>query len=168
VIIWRLVFISVVLALTQLGFLAAWRPLGLVPNLLLAAMVGLSLRGAVRPVLFTAVICGLALDLNSGAYFGLWTLTLPAAALAATLLQRTGVVGNDLASGALVVLAATLVAGAAAILGMTYVVRVWPVGLLSAKLLGEVLINELLFVSMWSLVKWPVVPKDTLPGVNRR
>jgi rod shape-determining protein MreD len=168
VIIWRLIFISAVLALTQLGFLAAWRPLGLVPNLLLAALVGMSLRGTVRAVMFTAVICGLALDLNSGAYFGLWTLTLPAAALGAKLLQRTGVIGSDTASGLLVVLAATLIAGAVAIIGMASVVRSWPVGLLSAKLAGEILINELLFVSMWPLVKWPVVPKDTLPGINRR
>jgi hypothetical protein len=166
VILWRLVLVMSVAALAQLGWLAAWRPLGLVPNLLLAAAVGLALRGTARPVMIGAAVAGLSLDLNSGAYFGLWTVLLPAAALAAKLLQRTGVISNNLAIGAITVAVSTALAAGLVLVGLIGVLRVWPAGLLFGKLGGELVINELLLFSLWPLWRWPVLPKDTLPGVR--
>ena len=167
-IIWRMIAVMLTLALVQLGFLAAWRPLDIVPNLLLAATVALALRGNARPVMLAAAVCGLCLDLNSGAYFGLWTLTLPLAAFGAKLLQRTGLIGNDVATGLIIVMGATLTSGAIIIAGMIGILRDWPIGLLVGRLGAELAVNGLFFGAFWLPARWMVVPKDTLPGVRRR
>ena len=166
-IVWRLILVLAVAELVQGSFLAAWRPGGIVPSLVLGLVVAAVLRGQARPVTIAAALTGLALDLNSGAYSWLWTLILPSTAIVSKLVQRSGLVGHDFSIGFGMVLATTVLAGTVTIVGMAPWLTAWPVGLLAGRLTVEVAINEIIFCSMWFLAAWLVRPQDTLPGVRR-
>ena len=58
---WRLALVAAVLVVMQVGYLAAWRPLGVVPALVLVLVVLVGLGGTASEALAVALIGGLAL-----------------------------------------------------------------------------------------------------------
>lgn len=88
---YRLAALIVFVTLLQVGFLAAWRPFGVTPDLLLAVVIALAFYTTASEALVCAMVVGLAMDLSSGADFGLRLGFYTVAALIVSLLTRAGV-----------------------------------------------------------------------------
>lgn len=115
VIIWPL---AIAAALVQATYLAAWRPLGIVPDLVLIIVVRLALQLGATEALTVAVLGGLTLDLAAGDRFGLRTAVLVAITVGLVVIRRQGLVaGFWLEMG--------LVATAALIYGGLQVIALW-------------------------------------------
>ncbi len=104
----------------QVGFLGGWRPLGVLPNLLLIALTYWGLNRPASETLAAALTGGLILDLASGADFGLRLAFYSFYALGVIYLKQRGagqsilVVGGTLIAGTILynlVVLSTLVAG---------------------------------------------------------
>lgn len=93
---YKLTILIIVVLTLQVGFLPAWHPLGVVPDLLLAAVIALALYTSATEALVCAMIVGLALDLSSGADFGLRLGFYVVVALAVSLLNRAGLALDSL------------------------------------------------------------------------
>ena len=141
----------------QMSLLPALRPFGVVPNVVLVLVVLVGLEGPASLTLVIAVLGGLALDLASGANFGLWMGVLVLAALAAGLLRRAGV---ELAGGTVagvMVVAGTVLMAVVVLVGLAPTAISWPAGLLVGRLFTELVLNLLLIVILRPLVR-RVVP----------
>jgi len=88
---YRLTVLIIIVTLLQVGFLAAWRPFGVTPDLLLAVVIALALYTSASEALICAMVAGLALDLSSGADFGLRLGFYTVVALIVSLMNRAGV-----------------------------------------------------------------------------
>ena len=163
---WLLILATAVVLAVQVGFLAALKPFGVVPSLLLVFLVTASLRGSVGSTMVVAGLAGLVVDSASGAYFGLWTLLLPGAVLATKLIQRSGVVTHDVWVALTVVAVATLLAAGVVITGMVGLITQWPVGLLAGRVGLEVALNVALAAAVWPLTRWLTRPTDSLASVR--
>jgi rod shape-determining protein MreD len=84
--------VALVAALFQATFLAAWRPLGVVPDLVLLTIVFIALVADLVPTLLAAVAGGLVLDFAAGEHFGLSSLVFVAASCGVAYLRTLGVV----------------------------------------------------------------------------
>ena len=138
-----LIALTIVSIVLQVGLLPALRPLGVGPNLLLVVVVLVGLEGTASSALTIAVISGLAVDLASGANFGLWTGTLVLAALAAGLIHRAGIeLGGPLVAIVMVAVG-TVVMALIVLAGLVNVVSYWPVGSIGGRLAIELVLNLL-------------------------
>lgn len=88
---YKLIALIILVILLQVGFLAAWRPFGVTPDLLLAVVISLALYTTASEALICAITAGLALDLSSGADFGLRLGFYTVVALIVSLMNRAGV-----------------------------------------------------------------------------
>lgn len=88
---YKLIVLIILVILLQVGFLAAWRPFGVTPDLLLAVVISLALYTTASEALICAIAAGLALDLSSGADFGLRLGFYTVVALIVSLMNRAGV-----------------------------------------------------------------------------
>ncbi len=144
---------SLALIFVQIGFVSALRPFGVVPNLILVVVVVVGLQATLSQSLVIALIGGLALDITSGADFGLRTVLLVLAALATGFVRRSGVTLNGPSIALLVVAASTIIIDLGILANVAGSVRVWPV----AKLIGmigiELLLNSLLVLMVQPLYK---------------
>ncbi len=163
-----LVLGSVACILLQMSWLPALRPLGVVPNLALVWVALVGLEGTASVTMVVAVAGGFALDLASGANFGLWTGVLVLVALTMGLLHRAGV---ELGGGvvALVMVAVgTLLMTLVILAGLVNVTSHWPVAALSARFGLELLLNLLLTVTLRPLARWlvsgPGLPAHEVSG----
>lgn len=140
---YRNYFLAIFAILTvalQVYFLGSWRPLGVVPNLLLIVVIYVGLIRTATETLAAALVGGLLLDLTSGADFGL---RMSFYALSALLILVAKQAGFDFDNLGLIVLgvAAGTVLFNLAILGsvINNSSISWP---LVARLVGvEILIN---------------------------
>jgi hypothetical protein len=142
-----LVGLVVLCLFAQLSLLPALRPFGVVPNVALVLVALLGLEATASTALVVAVVGGLALDLASGANFGLWTGVLVLAALAGGLAARAGV---EVAGGlvaALMVAAGTVVMGVVILAGVAGSVTHWPWAALVVGLALQVVLNLVLTVA---------------------
>jgi rod shape-determining protein MreD len=161
----RVVFVGLMMIaiVLQLSFLPALRPFGVVPDLLLAIVVLAGLEGTASLALITAVAGGLAMDLASGANFGMWTGILLLAALATGLVHRAGL---ELGSGVVAVVlvaAGTLLSALVILLGLVSVTSHWPVAALVGNITAELVLNLILTIGLQPLVRWAVPGEQ--PGV---
>jgi rod shape-determining protein MreD len=147
-----LIALAVVGVILQLSLLPALRPLGVVPNLALVLVVLVGLEGTASQALVIAVAGGLALDLASGANFGLWTGVLVLAALAAGLVHRAGIELAGATVAAVMVAMGTMVMTAAILSGLVRSVTDWPVGMLMGRFATELVLNLILTVALRPLV----------------
>jgi hypothetical protein len=148
-----LIAIAVACVLLQVGLLPALRPLGVVPNLMLVLVVLVGLEGTASAALALAVVGGLAVDLASGANFGLWTGVLVVAALTAGLLRRAGVELAGPAVGMVMVAVGTVVMSVVILAGLVNVVGAWPIGALAGRITTELVLNLILMAGLRPVVR---------------
>src|SRR5471032_2090666 len=113
-----LVVIAILAVLLQVSLLPALRPLGVVPNLMLVVVVLMGLEGTASVALVVAVVGGVAVDMASGANFGLWTGVLVLAALATGLIHRSGVELGGSVVAVILVTAGTILEAIVILLGL--------------------------------------------------
>jgi hypothetical protein len=148
-----LVVLAFVSILIQLGLLPALRPFGVVPNLMLVVVTLVGLEGTASSALTIAVAGGLAVDLASGANFGLWTGTLVLAALVAGLVHRAGIeLGGPLVAIVMVMVGTSLMA-LIVLAGLVNVVNIWPVGSIAGRLAMELVLNLVGTVALRPLIQ---------------
>jgi hypothetical protein len=142
-----LVVLCVVCVILQVSFLPALRPLGVVPNIMLPLVALLGLEGTVSMAAAAAVAGGLAIDLASGANFGLWTAVLILAAVVAGLVNRAGfeLVGP---AAAAIVAGGTLVMTLVVLGGLVSTAAVWPWGTLALRFGTELMLNLVLMLAL--------------------
>lgn len=101
--------IVVLAALLQASFLAAWRPAGVIPNLLLVVVIFLAATRPASGALAAALMGGLLLDLASGSDFGLRMGFYSLVALGVVVVKRLGGDYDDWALLVTTVIASALV-----------------------------------------------------------
>ena len=104
---WLIFLLALVGSWVQIYFLASWRPLGVVPNLLSVILILLGLRLRVSDALWLAILAGLFADLSSGADFGLRMGFYSLLALLGAVLGRLGADFENIGLIILVLLIAT-------------------------------------------------------------
>ena len=137
----------------QLSLLPALRPLGAVPNLSLVIIVLAALYVATSEALAAAAVCGLMLDLASGANFGLWTGVLMLGTLVAGMLRRAGVELDRAMVAPVLVLLGTLMMATVIWVGLAARAAHFPGASLAGKLAIELMINLSLTVMLRPLVR---------------
>jgi cell shape-determining protein MreD len=160
-----LIALAVACVLVQVSLLPALRPFGVVPNLALALVVLMGLEGTASMALAVAVVAGLAIDLASGANFGLWTGVLALAALVAGLLHRAGVELSGGLLAAAMVMVGTVLMTLVVLAGLVNTTSYWPVGWLVGRLLVELVLNLVLTFSLRPLVRW-LLPAQSDMGMT--
>lgn len=150
--------------LAQMSFLPGLRPLGVVPNLALVFVVLVGLESAASITMVVAVVCGVLLDLASGANLGMWTGVLVLAALVAGLLHRAGVETDGPLVPAVMVAGGTLVVALVVLSGLVNVAIQWPMGQLLGRFVLELMLNLILMVVLRPLIRRvvPTTPSETM------
>ena len=148
-----LVVIVVLALVAQLSLLPALRPLGVVPNVMLALVVLVGLEGTASLALLAAVTGGLAVDLASGTNFGLWSGVLVLAALVTGMVHRAGIELQGPVVALVMVAAGTLLMTLMILAGVANAVSYWPVGNLAERFFAELVLNLLLTVALRPLVR---------------
>jgi rod shape-determining protein MreD len=147
------VFVVVFCLILQLSFLPALRPFGVVPNLMLVVVALVGLEGTASIAMICGVASGLAMDLASGANFGLWTATLALGALVTGVLHRAGLETKGFIPGAAIVIGGTLLTNIVILLGLAGSVSHWPIGYILGTILTEMVVNLSLLILMRPLVR---------------
>lgn len=150
----RLIMIIAVTAAVQVGVLPAWRPFGIVPDLLAAVIVSLSVYATASQTLLSAMSVGLLLDLSSATDFGLRLGFYTVAALGTSLLSRFGLVFDSLAWR--IGLATVIVAAANLTIILTLIVggATVPIGVALAKIGVSVAVEILVVLAISPVVRW--------------
>lgn len=138
----------------QVSWLPFVRPLGVVPAIVLVVIVLAALESMVSRALMLAVAAGLALDLLSGANFGLWTGILVLETLIAGLVRQAGIDGTQWYVPAVLVAGGTLVLTLAIWLNLVTVASTWPVGWMTATLGIQIVLNLMVMTLVRPLVHW--------------
>ncbi len=86
----RLGLVGLFVLLLQIGFVPAWRPLGVVPDLGLVLLVAISVWASLSTALVAAVALGLGVDLASQVNFGFHTGFYVLLAIVLTTVTRAG------------------------------------------------------------------------------
>ena len=152
---WLLTLTLIVAVILQVSFLGAWRPLGVVPNLVLVTLIWLSFTLPVQSLLIAAAGSGLALDLLSGADFGLRMVFMLTVALAILVIRQLGADVESMSLGLAVVAAATVFYNLAVLAGLVALGAHLP-GVNIAGIIGrEIILNLLLALLVHPiLVRW--------------
>ncbi len=156
---WRFLLLLLPVLALQVGFMAAFRPFGVVPNLILVLAVLAGLMGTASLALGVALVGGLLLDLTSGADFGLRLGLLVLVALITGLVHRAGLTLAGSVVALVLVAAATVVGNLAVLVNLAGTAPHWPVGVILTKLGLEVVLNLSLTLAMRPLVK-AVIARD--------
>lgn len=149
----------------QAYFLTAWRPFGVLPNLLLVVLTVFAWVRPASQTLVLAVFSGLVLDLTSGTDFGLRMAFYSVFGLAVLFIKQLGA-GESWWSDAALVAAGTLVYNLAvlAALALSGGFELLPVARL---ILLELVLNLLLLVLLRRLLLWwfePAADRFLVPG----
>lgn len=140
--------------LLQSGFLPAWRPLGVVPDLGLVVLVLAASWTRLSTALVLALTLGLGTDLAAGANFGLHTGSYTLTALILSTFARAGFPLDrpDAVLGAIILgtLGSVLV-GAAALLAAGGALSVSAAAVMGLK---QMLLNLLLAALVWPALSW--------------
>lgn len=106
---WWLILLVLITGWLQTSFLAAWRPLAVVPDLVIVTVVWSSWRLSATEALGLAAGLGLWLDLASGTDFGLRTAFLTTLVLALLVIRQLGADVEAWGLGLASVAAATII-----------------------------------------------------------
>ena len=145
--------ISLAFVILQVGYVAALRPFGVVPNLILVVVLVVGLQATLSQSLIIALIGGLALDISSGTDFGLRTVLLVLAALATGFVRRSGITLLGPSIALLVVGIGTVVIDLAVLMGVAGSVGQWPFAKLLSIMAIELFINLLLVLAIQPLYR---------------
>ncbi|MDB5178061.1 MAG: hypothetical protein JWN01_4 [Patescibacteria group bacterium] len=159
---WTVLLVSVAL-MVQLSLLPAWRPFGVVPNVMLVLVVLLGLEGTASAALAVAVVAGIALDLASVSNFGLWTGLLMLAALVTGMVRRAGFELSGGIVAVVLVVAGTALSALVILMGVASSVDRWPVGLIVGRGGLEIVVNLALMMALRPAMRWLVAGFQ--PGV---
>ncbi|TAK88824.1 hypothetical protein EPO04_01760 [Patescibacteria group bacterium] len=102
----------------QLSWFSHVRPLGVMPNVVLAVVVVTALWARATTAVASAVLCGLLLDLASGSDFGLRTAFFTVVTLAIISARQFGLYAESFSLAAAVVVISTIVANLFIVLGV--------------------------------------------------
>lgn len=128
----------------QVGFLGAWRPLGILPNLLMVVIIFAGLvRGATETVAMGAA-GGLLLDLASGSDFGLRMGFYTVLALVVVVMRQTGANLENLSLVWLITAVGTLVYNLAVLVGVWSAGATVPLNLAGRRIGIEMVMNLIL------------------------
>lgn len=163
---WRLGLIVAVSVVLQLGLLAPMRPLGVVPNLLLGLVVLVGLSGSATAALAVAIICGLILDIVSGADFGLRTGLFAMVALVAGMTHRAGFDTRGLLVPMALVMAATVVQALVVMAGLIGSTIGWSPGAVLGRLGIELVLNLGLVALLKPLLNRAVMQEPTMSVIE--
>jgi cell shape-determining protein MreD len=155
--------------LSQVSWLPALRPLGVVPNLALVMVVLVGLEGTASTAVAAAVVCGVALDLTSGANLGLWTGLLVLVAVVTGMLHRAGIETDRLLVPAVMVTVGSMIMPLVILTGLVNVVSHWPWGMLAGRFALELVLNLGLMMVLKPVVRRivPRAPVD-MPAMGAR
>jgi hypothetical protein len=143
-----------VVVVTQLTLLPALRPLGVVPNAVLGLVALVGMEGTASEALAMAVVAGVAVDLGSGANFGLWTGVLVLTALVAGLLHRAGVEMAGAIIETVMVVGGTLLMNLVVLVSLAGTAARWDWSLLMVHLLLQLALNVALMQLLRPAVRW--------------
>ncbi len=115
---YKLTLLIIVVLMLQVGFLPGWQPLNVVPDLLLAVVICLALYTTATEALICAMVVGLALDISSGADFGLRLGFYTVVAIGVSLLNRAGLALDSLPWRLALAALLTLMANGVILLGL--------------------------------------------------
>jgi rod shape-determining protein MreD len=165
---YKLTLLTIVVLMLQVGFLPAWHPFGVVPDLLLAVVICLALYTTATEALICAMVVGLALDLSSGADFGLRLGFYTVVALAVSLLSRAGLALDSLPwrlglAAILVVLANGVILVDLALHGANL-----PGGVVISRLVISVVLELVLMIVVGPIVRRLASGGDGLVGMSSR
>ncbi len=158
----RLILVAAVTLVVQVGFLAALRPFGVVPDAALALVALIGLTGTASTALLVGLVGGLAMDLTSGADFGLRIGLFTLVALVTGLVHRAGLTLSGPLVALVLVAVATVVGDVAILAGLATHSVSWPLGVILGRLGWEIMLNLGLTLGLRPLVRWAVAPE---PGV---
>jgi cell shape-determining protein MreD len=133
----------------QLSLLGHLRPLGVVPALVMVAVILAALWLEATPTLVAAIVGGLLLDMASGADFGLRTGFFMVAALAVIAARQFGLHAESLAPAMAIVVVATLAFNLAVVAGANATGADWVV--IAQRIGLEALVNTLLLMAAFTL-----------------
>jgi rod shape-determining protein MreD len=148
-------FIALIVAslILQLSFLPALRPFGIVPSLMLVVVALVGLEGTASVALIVGVASGIAMDLASGANFGMWTGVLAVCALVTGVLHRMGIETKGLLPGVAIVISGTVLTAAIILMGLIGTTQHWPIGFLIGQIITEIVVNLVLLILLRPLVR---------------
>jgi rod shape-determining protein MreD len=159
-----LIVIFGALLLLQVTFVAALRPLGVVPDIVLIAVILIGLTSTVSEALIAALAGGLVLDLASGADFGLRTGLFVLAALTTGVVRRAGLMlGGPVVAVGLVAIATIL--ETVIILANVRLVG-WPLGYVGRTLGTLLMVNLVLTLILRPLFVWLAPRETTWPTIE--
>lgn len=150
---WRLSLLILVVIILQVGFLPAWRPLGVVPDLLLALVLALGLYTTAGEALITALVGGLALDLSSGSDFGLRLGFYTVVALVVALLQRSGWLLDSLTWRLGLIALLTLAANGLVLAVMALHHARLPLQIVTARITAAIVLELIVMMAIGPLVR---------------
>ena len=156
---WLLTIVAILIVLLQISFIPALRPLGVVPNIALVMIALVGLYGTASLALVLAISGGLALDLVSGANFGLYVGLFMVVALAAGYIHRAGLNWSGYVMALGLVSVATLVQNLVILGGLVRVANGWPVGHLLFQMGLEIILNCFAVLGLRPLIRW-LMPAD--------
>jgi cell shape-determining protein MreD len=158
----RRVWLVLLMGLTillQVSLLPALRPFGVVPNVALVMVVLVGLEGTASTAVAAAVVCGVALDLSSGANLGLWTGLLVLAAIVTGMLHRAGIETDRLLVPVAMVTVGSMIMPLVILTGLANVVQHWPFGALAGRFAIELVLNLAIMMVLKPVVR-RVVPNS--------
>jgi rod shape-determining protein MreD len=164
---WLLVITLITVTLLQVSFLAAWRPLGVVPNLVLVTFIWLSFSLSVQTLLITAAGTGLALDLLSGTDFGLRLVFMLTVVLAILVIRQLGADVESLSLGLAMVVAATIFYNLAILAGLAASGAHLPGWAIAGIITREIILNLILALLMRPLLSRWLQPRQHAMIIRR-
>jgi rod shape-determining protein MreD len=148
-----LILLVAIVVLIQVSWLPFIRPFGVVPGLVMVVVVLMALEHTTRLALAVAVAAGLALDLASGANFGLWTGLLVLQVLAAAYIRQAGIEVDGPTVPLAMVVVGTILLTVLVLLSLMRSLGNVPAGWVAARVAGELVINLGLVMLLRPLVR---------------
>jgi rod shape-determining protein MreD len=150
---YKLTLLIIVVLMLQVGFLPAWQPLGVVPDLLLAVVICLALYTTATEALICAMVVGLALDISSGADFGLRLGFYTVVALGVSLLHRAGLALDSLPWRLGLAAILVLLANGVILIGLALHGANLPGAIVASRLIVSVVLELILIMIVGPIVR---------------
>jgi rod shape-determining protein MreD len=150
---YKLTILIIIVLMLQVGFLPAWHPFAVVPDLLLAVIICLALYTTASEALICAIVVGLALDISSGADFGLRLGFYTVVALGVSLLNRAGLALDSLPWRLGLAVLLTLLANGVILIGLYLHGADLPGAIVAQRIIASVVIELILIMIVGPIVR---------------
>jgi rod shape-determining protein MreD len=165
---YKLTIVIIIVLMLQVGFLPAWHPFSVVPDLLLATVICLALYTTATEALICAIVVGLALDLSSGADFGLRLGFYVVVALAVSLLSRAGLALDSLPWRLGLATILVLLANGVILIGLVIHGAGLPGSVVASRLIISVMLELVLMIVVGPIVRRLAAGGDGLVSMSRQ